>query len=105
MPRRRNKPDTELGNRLVQLRLDHNMSVAELAEKIGRNKSTISRYEDGRTNLVAETIQAYCREFDVNPNYLLGWELSNENIHEIPENRFLDLWNKFGRKLWAELSR
>ena len=38
MPRKRNKPDTELGNRLVQLRLDHNMSVAELAEKIGRNK-------------------------------------------------------------------
>ena len=29
MPRKRNKPDTELGNRLVQLRLDHNMSVAE----------------------------------------------------------------------------
>ena len=103
MPRKKKTPDTELGRKLMQIRLENNLSVLGMAERIGRNKATISRYEDGRTIPDAETITAYCREFDLDPNYLLGWVNSKKD--ELTEEQFLNLWMKHGKKLWAELNR
>lgn len=50
MPRKKKMPDTELGNKLMQIKLENNLSVPGMAERISRDKATISRYEDDRTN-------------------------------------------------------
>ena len=101
MSRKKNRPDTELGYRLTQIRLENNLSVSEVAERIGRDKATISRYEDGRTNPDAETIKAYSQAFDVDPNWLLGWGTNQK----FSEEHFRELWEQHGIALWAELNR
>lgn len=101
MSRKKNTPDTELGYRLTQIRLGNNLSVSEVAERIGRDKATISRYEDGRTNPDAETIKAYCQAFGVDPNWLLGWRIKQK----ISEEHFRELWELHGKALWDELNR
>ena len=100
MPRKRKMPDSELGYRLMQMRLGKNMSVEGLGGKFGRGKATISRYEhDGKID--AETILVYCREFNVDPNYLLGWEKSVN----ITEDQFMNLLMTLGKELWSELKK
>ena len=44
------KPRYELISEIIKLRNENNMTQAELAEKIGTQKSNISRFESGNQN-------------------------------------------------------
>lgn len=57
---------------LKYLRNRENLSQAELAEKLGVAKSTISMYEVGRREPDFETLEAIADFFNVDMNFLLG---------------------------------
>lgn len=57
---------------LKYLRSRENLSQAELAEKLGVAKSTISMYEVGRREPDFETLEAIADLFNVDMNFLLG---------------------------------
>ena len=62
-----------LGQRIKELRTQHDLTVAQLAEKVGIDKSTLSRIENGKTqNIGAEQLISLCREFQVSADFLLG---------------------------------
>lgn len=62
-----------LGQRIKELRTQHDLTVAQLAEKVGIDKSTLSRIENGKTqNIGAEQLISLCRGFQVSADFLLG---------------------------------
>lgn len=65
---------------LKYLRSRENLSQAELAEKLGVAKSTISMYEVGKREPDFETLEAIADILNVDMNFLLGKE-GSENDH------------------------
>ena len=57
---------------LKYLRVRDNLSQAELADKLGVAKSTISMYEVGKREPDFETLEAIADFFNVDMNFLLG---------------------------------
>ena len=57
---------------LKYLRLRENLSQSELAEKLGVAKSTIGMYEVGKREPDFETLEAIADLFNVDMNFLLG---------------------------------
>lgn len=67
---------------LKYLRTRENMSQAELAEKLGVAKSTISMYEVGRREPDFETLEAIADLFNVDMNFLLGKDGSENDAEQ-----------------------
>ena len=65
---------------LKYLRVRDNLSQAELADKLGVAKSTISMYEVGKREPDFETLEAIADFFNVDMNFLLGKD-GSENDH------------------------
>lgn len=64
----------DFGNTLKTLRLQHNMTQAQLAQKLGLTKSVISAYETGLRMPSYEVLIATAKIFKVTTDYLLGIE-------------------------------
>lgn len=60
--------------RIRELREDKNLTQAQLAKEIGVNWRTISNYENGIREPNLETIEKFCKFFEVTAGYLLGIE-------------------------------
>lgn len=61
-----------LGEKIRALRLQHNMTMDDLAQEIGVQRSAVNKYEKGMVvNLKRSTIASLCRVFDVPSSYLL----------------------------------
>lgn len=63
------------------LRSRDNLSQSELADKLGVAKSTISMYEVGKREPDFETLEAIADLFNVDMNFLLGKEGSENDNH------------------------
>ncbi len=57
---------------LKKLRLQDNLTQAELSEKLNISKSSISMYENGAREPDFETLELIADFFNVDMNYLLG---------------------------------
>lgn len=69
----------EIGNRIKLAREKADMSLNDVASKLGVNKSTILRYENGEISKVkAPIIEALAQVLRVSPHYLLGWSDEGE---------------------------
>ena len=69
--------------RLRATREERNVSVTELAEHLGVNKTTIYRYETGAFNAIKDDSLIDIAEYlNVNPDYLTG---ASDNKHTIKE--------------------
>ena len=55
-------------------------------------------------NLNTETILAYCKEFGVDPNYILCWKTIPDRKDGLTEERFMNILESYGKKLWNEIS-
>lgn len=65
-------PET-IGRRITGLRERRDMTLEELAAKIGVNATTLGRMEKGQTQKVgSDVLTALAREFQVSADYLLG---------------------------------
>lgn len=68
-----------IGCKIKRLRLGLDMSVDELAEKIGKNRATIYRYEKGDIgNLPLDVLEPLANALETTPGYLMGWDDKND---------------------------
>lgn len=76
-----------MGDRIKNLRISHNMTQEELGKKIGVQKSAIRKYEKGEViNIKRATIETLSKIFNVSPSYLMCIE-DNNNRNIIKTNR------------------
>lgn len=68
----------DFGNRLKTLRLQYNMTQAELAQKLGLTKSVISAYETSLRMPSYDILICISRIFKVSTDFLLGIEKKQE---------------------------
>lgn len=64
-----------IGERIKLRRKQLKMSADDLAEKLGKNRATIYRYEKNEIeNMPYDVIEPLAKALNVSPAYLLGWE-------------------------------
>lgn len=64
-----------IGNRIKDRRKFLKMSVDDLAEEIGKNRTTVYRYENGNIeNLPTSILEPLAIALKTTPEYLIGWE-------------------------------
>lgn len=63
------------GDRIRQLRLEHQMTQEELGARVGVQKAAIYKYENGLVvNLKRSTIEKLAAALETTPTYLMGME-------------------------------
>ena len=73
------KKEIELANKLRAKRLENNLSLQEVADKLGISKVTVSRYETlDITNIPSDKIEGMAKLYNTTPAYLMGWENKKE---------------------------
>ena len=99
----------KIGNFLSTLRKEHNLTQAELGDKIGVTNKTISRWENGNYLPPVEMLQILSNTFEVSINEILNGErisetdyraISEENIksalkksdHTIAKHKKITNW-------------
>lgn len=76
----------KMGSFLAELRKEHNLTQAELGEKLGVTNKTISRWETGNYMPPVEMLEALSNMYDMTINELLsGKKLSTEEYKEMAE--------------------
>ena len=64
-----------LSNKLKELRREKNLTLEELAERVGTSRQTIHRYETGKiSNIPPEKVEALAMALGTIPSVLMGWE-------------------------------
>lgn len=64
-----------IGKRIRERRKELKISADELAEKLGKNRATIFRYEKGDIeNLPLDILDPIAKILQTTPQYLMGWE-------------------------------
>lgn len=64
-----------IGRRIKERRKELKLSADELAKKLGKDRSTIYRYEKGDIeNLPLDILEPIADALETTPNYLMGWE-------------------------------
>lgn len=67
-----------MGEIIKDLRIKSGMTMDELGEKLGVQKSAVRKWEKGAVeNIKRTTIQNMADIFDVDPCYLMGWETTH----------------------------
>ena len=63
-----------MGNRIKKLRLENNMTLEELGNKVGVGKSTVRKWENGMiANMRRDKSAKLAAALNVSPAYLMGW--------------------------------
>jgi repressor LexA len=64
-----------IGDRIKARRKAMNMSADELGKRLGKDRSTIYRYEKGDIeNLPLDILEPIATALNTTPQYLMGWE-------------------------------
>lgn len=70
-----------MGELIKKLRLEKNMTLEDLGNKVGVGKSTVRKWENGIiANMRRDKIEKIANALNVSPGYLMGWEDDNANI-------------------------
>jgi transcriptional regulator with XRE-family HTH domain len=66
---------TNIGYRIKEKRKEMKMSAEELGKRLGKDRSTIYRYEKGDIeNLPLDILEPIAKALQTTPAYLMGWE-------------------------------
>lgn len=69
----------KIGQRIKERRKELDMTADELARRIGKNRATVYRYENGDIeNLPIDVLKPIAKALDVAPQYLMGWNIDTE---------------------------
>lgn len=75
-----------VGKRIKERRQELKMSADELANKLGKNRATIYRYERGDIeNLPLDVLDPLAKALNTTPQYLMGWENKENRPSTIDE--------------------
>lgn len=80
-------------NRLKELRKEKKLTQKELADYLGINEKTISRWENGESNIKPEKAKKLADYFGVSVGYLLGYD-DNDFEKQIRIDTLNDILNK-----------
>ena len=73
-----------MGKRIKNLRLENNMTLEELGNKVGVGKSTVRKWENGMiANMRRDKIAKLADALNVSPAYLMGWNESSASAATI----------------------
>lgn len=61
----------QVGESLKKARNNKGLTMLQLAEIMGKDRVTITRYESGKQNLSIETITEICKALEVSPEIIL----------------------------------
>lgn len=82
----------EIGQRINARRKELKMSADELAKRLGKDRSTIYRYEKGDIeNLPLDILEPIAEALETTPAYLMGWQ---KQIEEKPVEKVVESANK-----------
>lgn len=59
-----------MNERIKELRKELNLTLEKFGERLGIQKATLSKIENGTVSITERNIMAICREFNVNENWL-----------------------------------
>lgn len=69
-----------IGQRIKYIRKEQGLSIDDLAEKLGKNRTTVYRYENGDIeNLPLGILDSLAEALNTTPAHLMGWDTSNTN--------------------------
>jgi transcriptional regulator with XRE-family HTH domain len=75
------------GEKIKFLRVKANLTLEQVAEKVGVGKSTVRKWETGMiANMKRDKIAALAKALNTTPAYLMGWE-DDENNKSPPEKK------------------
>ncbi|BDF03010.1 helix-turn-helix domain-containing protein [[Clostridium] hylemonae] len=81
--------DENVGKNIKKYRLAYKLTLEELAKKIHKSKSTMSKYEKGLISLDVATLEEIADVFQISPAYLLA--VQDEELHSrLEPGEFLD---------------
>jgi transcriptional regulator with XRE-family HTH domain len=81
-----------VGQRIKNRRRDLGISADELAARIGKNRSTVYRYENGDIDtLPLDVLSQMAEALETTPKYLMGWTLDCYDYERDPEGRLIDI--------------
>ena len=64
-----------IGKRIKERRKELGMSAEELGRRLGKDRSTIYRYEKGDIeNMPLDILEPIAKVLNTTPQYLMGWE-------------------------------
>lgn len=101
----------KVGERIKKRRIELGMSADDLAEKLGKNRATVYRYESAEIEKLPATVLAkLSTALKVTPAYLMGWneegteEAEAFGLTKIPEMRRIPLLGSIacGAPIFAE---
>ena len=89
-----------IGQRIKTMRIQNGLSIDELAYRLGKNRTTIYRYENGDIeNLPLGILDSLAEALNTTPAQLMGWESQNSHVYDeyqyvnsITEDR-LTMWS------------
>lgn len=61
-----------IGDKIIQLRKQHNLSQSDLAKKVGASRTIIGNYERNSNAPSAEMLSKIANTFNVSVDYLIG---------------------------------
>ena len=75
-----------IGERIKQRRLELNLSVDELADKLNKNRATVYRYENNEIeNMPTSVLEPLAKVLQTTPAHLMGWEKSEDvELEKVP---------------------
>ena len=88
-----------IGNKIKELRAEHNLTQKELADALKVSKACISMIEIGKNDPTANTLLKYADFFQCSTDYLLGREDNRGVIHVYPQTDKLDSLSADEQKL------
>lgn len=78
-----------VGERIKILRKNKGVSIDDLAAKLGKNRTTVYRYESGDIeNLPLEILTPLAEALDTTPAYLMGWGSKDMISTKISDEKF-----------------
>lgn len=77
-----------IGENIRHCRRDLDMTLEEVAQKVGLSRQTMSRYETGVIgNIPSDKIELLAKVLHTTPAYLMGWEVREEETPQaLPAN-------------------
>ncbi|WP_040328562.1 helix-turn-helix domain-containing protein [Clostridium ihumii] len=82
-------------NRIKNRRIELMLSYQDLANKTGLSKSTLQRYETGSIkNMPLDKLEILAEALNIEPYYLMGWDIKKDTTLSKNEIALLDKYNK-----------
>ena len=94
-----------IGQRIRTMRKQQGLSIDDLAYRLGKNRTTIYRYENGDIeNLPLGILDSLADALNTTPAYLMGWETIEPDIPPVPQDAlYMAKWyEEFGYNAFNE---